>query len=598
MINNEIKENVNFNKLIQEKDEKIKSLEIEFLKETNIKKEYEQNIKKLNEKLLINHNDQFITSSEFYLLWNNLGTQFSYFYQNFYGYPNILFSLIHELLIIINNHIEHKIENIKEYFIQILSPGSEKINKKDLNDVLKNFLRQNLRRIFLEGKENNKNEFESVIINYSKYFINNLYQNKYNKLYKDYKKMISNQKFYDLIKLIKTIMIYIKFNDTDLIFELKDNLNRNINIQKFNNKEIIILNSKNKKEKINGILLLKPPLLKNGYTLRNNLLPLILDIKNQKLKNLKEEIEEYEKETIIYVDNKNNFNDNSYKNKYNNYHKINLNLLIRNKNHVKNKLLKYLKISNLFFSNKKDDFLEKINKIKNNTISDRKRNPSFFLTHSNNNINERKINRSFNLKDKNILLQSYIRFKKKIFNIEDTESNNHKKKKFEIINKQILNDIKSQGDNSTIIKLIKKPNILLKNIDLPKEKKKIKIDDNSATETTVEYSSYSYNQKKNYNLVGIHPKNNLISNNNYIYQNICSIRCKKINISNEKNNSKNNSYVNFNNSNKNSNSDFYFKEIKYKNIMNNQIKLLETVIKKNKRPNSQAKTRFHNLNNC
>ena len=99
-------------------------------------------------------------------------------------------------------------------------------------------------------------------------------------------------------------------------------------------------------------------------------------------------------------------------------------------------------------------------------------------------------------------------------------------------------------------------------------------------------------------MVGIHPKNNLISNNNYIYQNICSIRCKKINISNEKNNSKNNSYVNFNNSNKNSNSDFYFKEIKYKNIMNNQIKLLETVIKKNKRPNSQAKTRFHNLNNC
>ena len=598
MINNENKENVNFFKLIKEKDEKIKTLEIEYCKETNIKKEYEKNIKLLNEKLIINHNLQFISSSDFYLLWNKLGNQFSFFYQKFYQFPNILYSLIQELLIIINNHIEHKIENIKEYFIQILSPGSEKINKKDLNNVLKNFLRQNLRTIFLEGKENNKNEFESVINNYSIYFDNNICQNKYNKLYKDYQNMVSNQKFYDLIKLIKTIMIYIKFNDTDLILELKDNSNRNINIEQFNNKEIIIINSKNKNEKISGILILKPPLLKNGYSLRTNLLPLVLEIKNQKLKNLKEEIEEYEKEKIIYIDNRDNFNDNSYKNKFNNFHKINLNILIRNKNHMKNKLLTYLKISNLFISNKKDNLLENINKIKNNTISDRKRNSNFFLTQSNNNINERKINKSFNIKEKNILLQSYKRFKKKIFNIEDTDSNDDiKTNKFEIINKQILNDIISKSDNKTKIKLIKKPYILLKNLDLQKEKKKKIIDENSATETTFEHSSFSYNQKKNYNLIGIHPKNNLISNN-YIFQNIFSLRCKRINASNEKNNSKNNSYINYNNSNKNSNSDFYFKEIKYKNIMNNQIKLFESVIKKNKRPNSLVKTRFHNLNNC
>ena len=87
-------------------------------------------------------------------------------------------------------------------------------------------------------------------------------------------------------------------------------------------------------------------------------------------------------------------------------------------------------------------------------------------------------------------------------------------------------------------------------------------------------------------------KNNLISNN-YVFQNICSLRIKRINISNEKNNSKNNSYINYNNSSKNSNSYFYFKETKYKNIMNNQIKLFENVIKINKRPNSLVKTRFN-----
>ena len=115
--------------------------------------------------------------------------------------------------------------------------------------------------------------------------------------------------------------------------------------------------------------------------------------------------------------------------------------------------------------------------------------------------------------------------------------------------------------------------------------KKKKIDNNSAAETTVEYSSSNYNQKKNYNLI---TKNNLISNN-YVFQNICSLRIKRINISNEKNNS----YINYNNSSKNSNSDFYFKETKYKNIMNNQIKLFENVIKINKRPNSLVKTRFN-----
>ena len=590
MINNENKENVNFFKLINERDEKIKSLENEYIKENNIKKEYENNIKKLNEKLLINNNYQFIASSEFYLLWNNLGSQILFSYQKFCEYPNILYNLIQELLIIINNHIEYKIENIKEYFIEILSPGTEKISKKDLNDVLKIFLSSNLKKIFLEGKENNKKELESIINNYSKFFDNKICENKTKILYKDYKKMISNEKFYELIKLIKTIIIYIKFNETDLILELKDYSNRIINNQNFNHKEIILINPKNKNKNIKGILILKPPLLKNGYTLRNNLFPLILEIKNEKLKNLKEEIDEYEKEKITYVENKHNFNDNSNKNKFNNYHKINLNIIIANKNHMKNKLLNYLKLTNFFFSKKKDEFIEKINKIKNNTISDRKRNENFFLTQSNNNINERKINRSFNIKDKTILLQSYIRFKKKIFNIEETDSNNDiKKNKFEIINKQILNDLINRGDNTKRIKLIKKPNILFKNFDFEKEMKKKKIDNNSAAETTVEYSSSNYNQKKNYNLI---TKNNLISNN-YVFQNICSLRIKRINISNEKNNSKNNSYINYNNSSKNSNSDFYFKETKYKNIMNNQIKLFENVIKINKRPNSLVKTRFN-----
>ena len=51
MLNNENKVNEKYIDLINEKDEEIKNLEIAFKKEKNMKKQYKNNIKILNEKM-------------------------------------------------------------------------------------------------------------------------------------------------------------------------------------------------------------------------------------------------------------------------------------------------------------------------------------------------------------------------------------------------------------------------------------------------------------------------------------------------------------------------------------------------------------------
>ena len=123
-----------YSKLINEKDEEIKNLEIAFKTETNIKKQYENDIKILKEKikeLTLSNNGSLIITSEFKILWKDLGNQISILFKNFYDFPFIIFNLIQELLCILERNINSKIEYIKKNFIQVLSPGTEKINMND-----------------------------------------------------------------------------------------------------------------------------------------------------------------------------------------------------------------------------------------------------------------------------------------------------------------------------------------------------------------------------------------------------------------------------------------------------------------------------------
>ena len=555
-----------YSKLINEKDEEIKNLEIAFKTETNIKKQYENDIKILKEKikeLTLSNNGSLIITSEFKILWKDLGNQISILFKNFYDFPFIIFNLIQELLCILERNINSKIEYIKKNFIQVLSPGTEKINMKDLNNILKELIRKNIKNIFLT----NEIEISSIIDNYIKFFENYITNDNNKQLYKNFQKLISNEKFEILIEIMKTILIYVKYNDTDLNLDIKEYSDRNIEIKQFYNKEVISINSISKNENINGIYLIKPPFLKSGYCLVNNIFPIILETNN--LKTLNDEVEDYNNSKI---------NIRNERKKILNNKKIRLNYIIPNNYETKYKLIYQ---SNIYKFSKKENIKSDLSGY-NSIISERKQSPTYCFTNSIKLFKQKKINNCFTLKEKK-KQHSFLKYntKKNFSNEESDYRCEVQKNNLQFINKQVLKDLISQGEKKMKIKLIKKPNLLLKNINIDKENlKNKKTENNSAIETTitVEYSSNTFNN----------PKTNCNLNYPYSQKNLKNNLYNKI----KKNNSFGKKY-NGNNSNSIIKNDFYLNE-NGKNIKNNKIKSLEDIIKKNKIPNTFSKKVFLN----
>ena len=125
---------------------------------------------------------------------------------------------------------------------------------------------------------------------------------------------------------------------------------------------------------------------------------------------------------------------------------------------------------------------------------------------------------------------SFLKYNTKI-NFSNEESDYKcevQKNNLQFINKQVLKDLIAQGERKMKIKLIKKPNLLLKNIRINKENlKNKKTENNSATETTitVEYSSNTFNNPKtNCNLNYPYSQKNLKNN---LFLNIGSRKIKK-----------------------------------------------------------------------
>jgi hypothetical protein len=559
-----------YSKLINEKDEEIKNLEIAFKTETNIKKQYENDIKILKEKikeLTLSNNGSLIITSEFKILWKDLGNQISILFKNFYDFPFIIFNLIQELLCILERNINSKIEYIKKNFIQVLSPGTEKINMKDLNNILKELIRKNIKNIFLT----NEIEISSIIDNYIKFFENYITNDNNKQLYKNFQKLISNEKFEILIEIMKTILIYVKYNDTDLNLDIKEYSDRNIEIKQFYNKEVISINSISKNENINGIYLIKPPFLKSGYCLVNNIFPIILETNN--LKTLNDEVEDYNNSKI-------NIRNNERKKILNNK-KIKLNYIIPNNYETKYKLIYQ---SNIYKFSKKENIKSDLSGY-NSIISERKQSPTYCFTNSIKLFKQKKINNCFTLKEKK-RQNSFLKYNTNFSNEESDYKCEVQKNNLQFINKQVLKDLIAQGERKMKIKLIKKPNLLLKNISINKENlKNKKTENNSATETTitVEYSSNTFNNPKtNCNLNYPYSQKNLKNN---LFLNIGSRKIKKNSSFAKKNNTNISSRIIKNNFCLNENG---------KNIKNKEIKSLEDVIKTNKRPNINAKKFFQN----
>lgn len=100
--------------------------------------------------------------------------------------------------------------------------------------------------------------------------------------------ILSSNDFFLMIKKVKDILLFTKFNDQPLLFNIEQNIKKRKFYKLFINNEIskknfFIINDNGLKE-INCIIILKCPIMKNGFPLNNNLKTIImLDENNQKI---------------------------------------------------------------------------------------------------------------------------------------------------------------------------------------------------------------------------------------------------------------------------------------------------------------------------
>ena len=296
--------NNNETSLLKEKDKKIEVLQEQcesLKKQLLIKTEYivnkekeEDNIHTINNKNFwdvnlksnLNTSTNFPIKSEIKKIWEELAL--ISILDNFIDYedkPELIFFFLTEMIII----LEKLIDNIcKDIYEKLSLSLNIKNNKKFLNDIEKvsrPLIKENLNKIFISTEQ--------------KPFINNfidLYKNslriKFGNI--QIENIINTNDFFLMIQKLKEIILFTKFNDPPLFF----NIEQNIKLRKcekifinngINKKDFLIIND-NGLQNVNGIILLKCPIMKNGFSLNNDLKTIIiLDENNNNNYNNKKE---------------------------------------------------------------------------------------------------------------------------------------------------------------------------------------------------------------------------------------------------------------------------------------------------------------------
>ena len=319
--------NNNETSLLKEKDKKIEVLQEQcesLQKQLLIKTEYivnkekeEDNIHKINNKNFwdvnlksnLNTSTNFPIKSEIKKIWEELAL--ISILDNFIDYedkPELIFFFLTEMIIILEKLIDNICKDIYEKLSLSLNIKNDKKFLNDIEKVSRPLIKENLNKIFISTKQ--------------KPFINNfidLYKNslriKFGNI--QIENIINTNDFFLMIQKLKEIILFAKFNDPPLFF----NIEQNIKLRKcekifinngINKKDFLIIND-NGLQNVNGIILLKCPIMKNGFSLNNDLKTIIiLDENNNNNYNNKKESNiqnlNYIKDNNFSFSGKNNYN--------------------------------------------------------------------------------------------------------------------------------------------------------------------------------------------------------------------------------------------------------------------------------------------------
>jgi len=278
--------------LLKEKDKKIENLQKqceELKKQLERKNESE---KKNNDDVNIknsytnNMNNEYNTSTNFPVkheikkVWEEFAlVSILDAFIDYESEPEKIFHLISEMILLMDKLINDLcLELYEKVSLSLNIPIKDKKFIYDIEKISRPLIKEHLNTIFIDT------ENRPFIDNYIYLFKNSLKTNNFlmsNKKDKDtIEEIINGEEFTNIVKKIKDILLYTKFNDQKLFFKIEPDIKKR-------NVEKIILNSLNDKKKyliINdnnlnncqAIVILNPPVMKNGFPLNNDFKSIIM----------------------------------------------------------------------------------------------------------------------------------------------------------------------------------------------------------------------------------------------------------------------------------------------------------------------------------
>ena len=262
-------DNNNNNYLLKLKDEKISILQKqcdELQKQLQIK----------NEKIFnTNTSTNFPVKSEIKKIWDEIAlVSILDTFIDFESEPEKIFFLVSEMFYIISILIN---EFCNEIYLKVsLSLNITNNDKKFLSEVEKvarPLIKENLNKIFVDTE--NKPFIDKFIFLY-KEKIDSFNLFKFNKADKEkILSIVEGEDFKLMIKKIKDIFLYTKFNDQQLFFKIEPDINKRlpekIKIKYNEKKNFLIINDNNinNNNDVSGLIILKPPVLRSGFTFNN-----------------------------------------------------------------------------------------------------------------------------------------------------------------------------------------------------------------------------------------------------------------------------------------------------------------------------------------
>jgi hypothetical protein len=165
---------------------------------------------------------------------------------------------------------KEQIKYLINQILIILNIPKEKNNEKIIENRMKTIFQEFFNKIF-ETEKCSENFLVNISKKYKEFVRNQL---KDFKKHDEFEDMIKSKSFKEMIFLIKKILLYIEFHDPPLNLSIDSFKDRKTETKKLKNSDCICVEGFIKDEK-NCLILLNPPLMKNGF-IYNGLKPVVI----------------------------------------------------------------------------------------------------------------------------------------------------------------------------------------------------------------------------------------------------------------------------------------------------------------------------------